>query len=272
MARYADPFACPDCGARLPIDVARCPSCRLDLRGPLASELLMTLRAADDLLARLRTESAAQPVTASIERTPYPAPMPAPPRQRSRLSGASVPRILLSLGALCLLVAAVIFLAVAWTWLGVGGRTAVLVALTLVSGGLGVALGRRALRVAAEALTTVSLGLLALDVVGADHAGWLGDLSNGVLVALTSGAVLAAALVLSAASRLGAPQLIAPLALSGVGLGLLAATERWQPVAALVVVGYAVLAVLSRPAWLAIQRVAALALGSLWWAGFALAG
>jgi len=237
MARYADPFLCPDCRSRLPVDVSRCPGCRIDLRNPLASELLQTLRTADELLARLRAVSAEQPATGAVERTPYPAQASAPPRQRRGLSGASVPRILLSLGALCLLVAAVIFLAVAWTWLGVGGRTAVLVGLTLVTGGFGITLGRRGLRVAAEALTTVSLGLLALDVVGADHAGWLGDLSNGVLVALTSGAVLAAALVLSAASRLGAPQLIASLALSGVGLGLLAATERWQPVAALVVVG-----------------------------------
>jgi hypothetical protein len=188
------------------------------------------------------------------------------------LSGASVPRVLLSLGTLCLLVAAVIFLAVAWTWLGVGGRTAVLVGLTLVSGCLGVTLGRRGLRVAAEALTTVSLGLLALDVVGADNAGWLGDLSNGVLVAVTSGAVLAAALALSATSRLGAPQLISTLAVSGAGFGLLGATERWQPVAGLVVVGYAALAVLTRPAWLLILRVAALVGGSLWWTGFALSG
>ncbi|GAA4732173.1 hypothetical protein GCM10023350_14440 [Nocardioides endophyticus] len=269
MARYADPFSCPDCSARLPIDVSRCPSCRIDLRGPLASELLQTLRKADDLLARLRTESAKQP--AAAERTPYPAPTPAP-RQRRGLSGASVPRILLSLGALCLLVAAVIFLAVAWTWLGVGGRTAVLVGLTLVSGGLGVALGRRKLRVAGDALTTVSLGLLALDVVGADNAGWLGGLSDGVLVAVSSGTVLVAALALSTATRLGAPQFVAALALSGVGFGLLGATERWQLVAALVVVGYAALAALTRLHSLMILWVAALVGGGLWWAGFAFSG
>ena len=48
-----------------------------------------------------------------------------------------MPALLLGTGALCLLVAAVIFLAVAWSWLGVGGRTAVLVTLT----GLGLAAG-----------------------------------------------------------------------------------------------------------------------------------
>ena len=43
---------------------------------------------------------------------------PRPPAPATGLSAASVPRILLGLGATCLLVAAVIFLAVAWTWLG----------------------------------------------------------------------------------------------------------------------------------------------------------
>jgi hypothetical protein len=183
-----------------------------------------------------------------------------------------VPRILLSLGALCLLVAAVIFLAVAWSWLGVGGRTAVLVGLTLVSGGLGITLGRRGLRVAAEAMTTVSLGLLALDVVGADNAGWLGDLSDGVLVVVVGGAVLAAALAVSATTRLAASQVVTALALSCVGFGLLDATERWHLVAALVVAAYAALAALARPGALVILRVAALVGGGLWWAGLALSG
>ena len=271
MARFADPYVCPGCGIRLPIDVHRCPGCRIDLRGPLAGELLQTLRTADDLLARLRTESAEQPADLATERTPYPAPI-APPQQPRGLSGASVPRILLGLGALCLLVAAVIFLAVAWTWLGVGGRTAVLVALTAITGGLGVVLGRRDLRVAAEALTTVSLGLLTLDVVGADNAGWLGGLDNATLVAVTSAAVLAAALVLSVLTRLRAPQLIAAAAISGIGLGAAGASERWQLVAALVVLGYAVLAALARPAWLALLRIAALVGGATWWLGLTVSG
>ena len=59
-----------------------------------------------------------------------------------------MPRILLGLGVLCLLVAAVTFLAVAWSWLGVGGRTVVLLLLTATSGGLSVWLSRRDLRLA----------------------------------------------------------------------------------------------------------------------------
>src|SRR4029079_17104880 len=50
--------------------------------------------------------------------------------RRHGLSAASVPRILLGLGATCLLVAAVVFLAVAWSDLGMGARTAILLTLT----------------------------------------------------------------------------------------------------------------------------------------------
>ena len=42
------------------------------------------------------------------------------------MSAATVPKILLGLGAMCLLVAALVFLAVAWAVLGVEGRTVVL--------------------------------------------------------------------------------------------------------------------------------------------------
>ena len=146
---------------------------------------------------------------------PVPAAPDAPDRRPRRhgLRPASVPAILLGLGALCLLVAAVIFLAVAWSWLGVGGRTAILVGLTGAAGALGAGLARRGLRVAGESLSTVALGLLALDVLGADDAGWLGDLTG-------SGTALAVGLVVLAVSvgwagvqpRLVAPQLVAGLA------------------------------------------------------------
>src|SRR5262245_8510425 len=77
-----------------------------------------------------------------------PAPSPAPP---TGIAMPSVPKILLGLGATCLLVAAAIFLAVAWSWLGVGGRTAVLVGLTVATGLAGQWLARRDLGVGAEA-------------------------------------------------------------------------------------------------------------------------
>ncbi len=53
-------------------------------------------------------------------------------------------------------------------------------------------MARRGLRGAAESLALVGYGLLTLDVVGADHAGWFGDLSDAGLLVLL-GVVLAAA-------------------------------------------------------------------------------
>ncbi|MFC6343326.1 hypothetical protein ACFP8W_15170, partial [Nocardioides hankookensis] len=269
MPRFADPFVCPSCGTRLPVQVSRCPGCGLDLGHPLAAELFQTLTTADGLLTQLQAASVAMP--AAVERTAYPAPAVLP-RQPRGLSGASVPRILLSLGALCLLVAAVIFLAVAWTWLGVGGRTAVLVALTATSGGLGVVLGRRGLQVAAESLITVSLGLLILDVVGADNAGWLGGLDPAALVSVASATVLVAGLALSVTTRLVAPQLFAAVVVSTLGLGIAVTTERPQLVAALVAVAYAVLAATTRRTGLVVLWVSAAVGGAWWWFWFAVSG
>ena len=118
---------------------------------------------------------------------------------RTGIRTSSVPSILLGLGALCLLVAAVIFLSVAWSRLGVGGRTGVLVGLTVTTGGLGLLAAQRGLRIAGESLSVVALGLVALDVVGADSAGWWGRLDIAELVLLFGGAVAVAALALAAA-------------------------------------------------------------------------
>jgi hypothetical protein len=262
-SRFSDPFVCPDCSARLPLQGVSCPSCGLVLRGPLASQLLQTLRTADDLLVRLRAESTGPPP--AVPMPSYPASRPLPRQVGPRgLSAPSVPKILLGLGALCLLVAAVIFLAVAWSWLGVGGRTAVLVALTLVSGGLGVWLGRRELTIAAEALTTVGLGLLALDVLGADNAGWFGDLDGAAVTCAVGATVLVAALALAMTTRLGAPQVIAVLGLSVVGLAATDATGHVTTTVAVVVLGHAGLVEAGRRRGLLVLQILA-AVGAGWW-------
>src|SRR4051794_20445068 len=160
------------------------------------------------------------PVTTYAESYPAPAPAPA---ASSGLSMPSVPKILLGLGATCLLVAAAIFLAVAWSWLGVGGRTAVLVGLTVATGLAGQWLARRDLGVAAEALTVVSLGLVVLDVVGARSAHWI-DASGNDLGAVLGCTLLAVSLALCLPTRrLFAPQVAAPL---GLGLAVLGASPE----------------------------------------------
>ena len=157
-----------------------------------------------------------------------------------------MPKILLGLGATCLLVAAVIFLAVAWSWLGVGGRTAVLVGLTVTTAVAGQWLARRDLGVAAEALTTVALGLVVLDVFGAENAGWLGTPTDEPFLAILGTTLLAVSLGLCVpAVRLFTPQVAAPLGLGIAVLGL-GTTEHHQAVAALAVLCFAALALLGR--------------------------
>ncbi len=206
---FADPQICPDCRSRLVPGATACQGCGLRLEGPLGQELFATLTRADQVLARMRALTPA-PVTldpaprttgvlvgaaggpGGVDQVPAPtterAPDPAPTGVRT----SAIPRILLGLGALCLLVAAVVFLAVAWSVLGVGGRTTALVVLTAAAAGLTLRTAGRGLRVATESLGLVSLGLLSLDVLGAWHADWFGPLSSAGLV-LVLGLVVAAA-------------------------------------------------------------------------------
>lgn len=264
--RYADPLLCPDCRTDLPAGVPVCPTCALLVRHPLAVDLFGTLQRADGILARLRTESDAfraapvsvtapsaapgvlggplAPPTAppaakramSAGLPSYTGPVPpapplSPPSPRG-VSFASVPKILLGLGAFCLLVAAVIFLAVSWSTLGVGGRTAVLAGLTLTAGASALLLHRVGLRIAGESLVVVALGMLALDVVGAGAAGWFGDAGDSA-VACAAGVVVAlAGSTLGLVRVSGQPRLVAPQVIAGLGLvvgyaGAVGATDHW---------------------------------------------
>jgi hypothetical protein len=248
MTTYADPTRCPDCRAVLPQDPQVCRVCSLPLTGETAVSLLRTFQEADRLLGVLRAQKRPEPALVGAPTAvagsmldgvaPYPAPSGPRPMQEPdapRLRGASVPKILLSLGALCLLVAAVTFLAVAWSWLGVGGRTVVLVALTGSALGVSAVMHRRGLRMAAESLSVVGLGLLALDVVGARHAGWLGQVDDARLTLLTGSVVATGALVMlvvSAARPLHAPALIAPL---GVLVATIGSQEHTAHPVALVI-------------------------------------
>ncbi|UUW87184.1 SCO7613 C-terminal domain-containing membrane protein [Pimelobacter simplex] len=269
--RYADPTLCPDCRADLPVGVRVCPTCDLLVRHSLAVDLFGTLGRADTLLAELRRASdthraattGARPVAVSAlggplvppgqpvepKRStsipapppplpPYPAgpgaaatPPPPPAAAHSGVAFASVPKILLGLGAFCLLVAAIIFLAVSWSTLGVGGRTAVLAGFTLAAGTSALLLHRIGLRIAGESLVVVALGMLALDVVGAGAAGWFGDTADGT-VACVAGLVTLVAGIALGLLRVGAqPRLVAPQVIAGIALvvaygGAMVATDH----------------------------------------------
>jgi hypothetical protein len=264
--RYADPLICPDCRSDLPVGAPVCPTCDLLVRHPLAVDLFGTLQRADGVLARLRTASdafhavpstppaPAAPVGAAAasslggplappaapvpaKRAPasglpsYPAP-PLTPPSPTGVSFASVPKILLGLGAFCLLVAAVIFLAVSWSTLGVGGRTAVLAGLTLAAGAAALLLHRVGLRIAGESLVVVALGMLALDVVGAGTAGWFGDAGAATIGCATGGVVALAGVALGLVRVARQPRLVAPQVIAGIGIlvgyaGAVGATDHW---------------------------------------------
>src|SRR3954447_8052258 len=247
MTTYADPTRCPDCHAALPPDPRPCGFCDLPLTGATVVSLYGALQEADRLLEVLRTQKSPVAVPVGASSAPaYPASLlegaePYPAAGRSpveagdgpRLRGSSVPKILLSLGALCLLVAAVAFLAVAWGWLGVGGRTGVLVVLTGTALGFAGELHQRGLRMAAESLCVVGLGLLAMDVVGIGRAGWLGQGGDGRLELLPGAVVATGALVmllLTWTRPLAAPGVVAPVATLAAGLGAVWDQESAHPV------------------------------------------
>ena len=267
--RYADPSLCPGCQGALPENPWSCPFCDLPLHGPLAQELFRTLQQADTLLRRLRTDGTLM--------TPVPTPAPHESTEtrvrRTGLRTASVPAILLGLGALCLLVAAITFLAVAWSWMGVGGRTGVLVGLTLAVGGAGVVLGQRGLRVAAESLTTVALGLVALDVVGAINAGWLGSPDTAESTALVgAGVAVVSGAILMARSRLVAPQLglVLGLMLAFTGVGI--TTDHNRLVAFVAVLALGTAASLGRLVGARVLLAAGALAAGTWWLWLLLAG
>ncbi|WP_193665512.1 SCO7613 C-terminal domain-containing membrane protein [Nocardioides kribbensis] len=152
----------------------------------------------------------------------------------------SVPRLLLGLGALCLLVAAVVFLAVTWSALGVGGRTLTLLGLTVAAGVTADRLARRGLRVGAESLTVVALGLVVLDAVGALSAGWLGTVGlAGALLACGAALLAGGVVVVLARTDLVAAQLAVPVGLGLVGGALLADGDDPRLVGALLVLAHA---------------------------------
>lgn len=201
VTTYADPTRCPGCSAPITYGASGCAACGLSLTGPVAQQLFVTLTEADRLVSVLRAGGTGGAVTASAPGAAVGAPAatvatpqaPAQsPGQSPRPSSLSVSKILLGLGVLSLCVAATVFLAVAWSVLGVAGRTAVLIALTVLAGGATLWLARKRLRAAAESVSLLFFLLLVLDVIGAESSGWLGDIPDSGLVILI-GALLVVA-------------------------------------------------------------------------------
>jgi hypothetical protein len=247
--RFFEPGRCPDCG--MPVVGAgsqlRCLHCGLMLAGPTVQHLAATLLDADQTLTRLRHESLAPassqpalsftpPGGSSTHRAPAPAtsgiplypaaaadrPQPQDSPERS-VGGAT---ILLTLGGLCLVVAAIVFITVSWGSFGLSAKVAVLGGVTLLLAIASAAVTRQGLRGSAETLWTITLLDLALDLSAARYA----NLAGVRTIPFATYSALAAALVAVAATLvclvtrdgartapLAAPQVVAALAATAAG-------------------------------------------------------
>ncbi|MFI2371442.1 SCO7613 C-terminal domain-containing membrane protein [Streptomyces sp. NPDC018833] len=117
------------------------------------------------LLARRTWLLAAMRPPAASAAPPFPPPgtWPAGQRPQAEASAPSVQNVLLALGGILLAVAAIAFTLVSWGHMGIGGRAAVLGAVTLAALATPVALLRRGLVATAESVGVVGLVLLVLD-------------------------------------------------------------------------------------------------------------
>ena len=186
----------------LPIRPLRCPACGVELIGPTVAELVTTLRAADCLVEAMRAEMLTAPAWQPQARVSAPS---AVPRQdlpevaaaRSWFAGKSVAVILLILGALCVLAAGAVFIAVAWMLLPLAIRALILIMITAGFGFFAQLALRRRLQASAETMAAIACGMFVLDVAAARRARLPGladlaaapyEIAAGVLLVTVAGA------------------------------------------------------------------------------------
>ncbi|TFV53116.1 hypothetical protein [Blastococcus sp. TF02A-35] len=202
--------SCPVCGRPLgDVGPGPCPSCGLPAAaqaGLVIARIGTTIgeltRDRDQLLATLRAAApgawAAPAPTAAPLPPPVPAPAPAPPPQpwapprpgvlappawapqppgpapapvRPPRPSMSPQQVLLGLGALLVVAAAITFVAVAWSRFGLAFQAGVMLAATTAACGVSAWTARRGLRATEEALAAAGAALLAIDLAAAR---WLG--------------------------------------------------------------------------------------------------
>lgn len=212
---------CPDCRKQIVMPASACPSCGLRLVGVEAARLwevdlalssLTTERIG--LIAGLRPASVHTPVYAPAFLPAYPQPVMPPPSFRvppAVRRPMSPQQLLLGLGAALLLVASIVFVAVAWNSLGRIVQAAAMIGVTAGTMWSAAVAVRRNLKTTAESLGVVATGLVAIDV----WAAWTLNVAHlhRVLPA-TYAAVGAAAATLVLA---GVARLIPPVKAFSVG-------------------------------------------------------
>ncbi|MBM7808609.1 hypothetical protein JOD57_004446 [Geodermatophilus bullaregiensis] len=287
---------CPVCGTPAAPAPAPCPTCGLPAVGQAATvvaRLGATIeefaRERDALVATLRA-AAPGPAAPAAGRVPVPAWPPAPPTAPSSPTPPpplppvpppaprrriSPQQVLLGLGALLVVAAALAFVAVAWTRLGVTFQAAVMATVTATAMATSAWTARRGLRATEEALAAAGAALLAVDL-GAAHALGLWGVDavpERLWTGLSGAAVALVALGLGRLTRSTVTwPVVALLAAQPVGLLLLPEPAAGQAAGAAVALGTAladVLVVLAlRPS---LHRLA-LALAGLWTAAGVLRG
>lgn len=221
---------CPVCGRPVgDIGTGPCPTCGL----PAAAQSALVIarigttigelaRDRDQLLATLRAAApGAAPAPPAAPLPPAPPPWvppqppppqavppqawqppvagpPAPPRRR-----LSPQEVLLGLGALLVVAAAITFVAVAWTRFGLAFQAGVMVTVTVLACGSSAVTARRGLRATEEALAAAGAALLAIDLAAARALGLfrLEDVSLRVWWAVSCAVVVAAAIGLGRLTR-----------------------------------------------------------------------
>lgn len=303
VAPFFDPLTCPVCTVALPPRPLRCPACGVGLTGPTVAELVTTLRRADDLVGRMRAEVAVaasspaahlppqlpQPLQPGRSTGPSPTgPPPAGPSftgprpdgpptgpvpARSWFAGRSVGVILLILGALCVLAAGVVFVAVAWIDLPLAARALILVVITASFGLFAQLALQRGLQATAEAMSAIACGMFVLDLSAARRTGLPGladlaaapyEIVAGTLLVAVAGA--AALAVRSQRHWLWTLDAVAALGMARAAVGALPAggsgVDLWSVT---VVVAGSLLYVGWRRACFPVARWSALALAAAGW-------
>ena len=207
---FFDPTTCPSCRSPLPAPQPglSCPRCGVALTGPTGLRLANQLRDADRTLAQLRRErtpaapaptpgpNAPRFAAPTFSNHPSPSGFSAPVARPKRFRSIGPAGILLGLGGLCLVVAAIVFLSMSWTALTLGEKVAVLGGVTLLLSGLAGWTIRKGLRGSAETLMAITFADLTLDVFAARRADLLGlrELPLHLFTSLGAGLVAVVAL------------------------------------------------------------------------------
>ncbi|MEX5718119.1 SCO7613 C-terminal domain-containing membrane protein [Geodermatophilus maliterrae] len=301
-ARWGLP--CPVCGTPAAPAPAPCPTCGLPAVGQAATvvaRLGATIeefaRERDALVATLRAAVPGRVVTAAgrastppaAARAPFPpaapppvAPPPVAPPPPPPLAPLPAPRrrispqqVLLGLGALLVVAAALAFVAVAWTRLGVTFQAAVMATVTATAMATSAWTARHGLRATEEALAAAGAALLAVDL-GAAHARGLWSVDavpERLWAGLSCATVALVALGLGRLTRSTVTwPVVALLAAQPVGLLLLPEPAAGQAAGAAVALGTALADVLVVLVLRPSLHRPALALAGLWTAVGALRG